>query len=170
MRARAFCSFLPFFPFFAPGSRLERLIPLRGPPGTESGRRRASRHRERGRRGPILRRPFRRRAAGTDGTRALACLIFRKVSESGGFIDRSPRTTRRHLTGRNHQFNAKATADTIRRFNAICDGQRWVAGLALDHLVALGEAALRLGTIAEAISALGRDPTRENRPKGERRV
>ena len=53
----------------------------------------------------------------------------RKVSESGGFIDRSPRATRRHLTGRNHQFNAKATADTIRRFNAICDGQRWVAGL-----------------------------------------
>ena len=78
----------------------------------------------------------------------------RKVSESGGFIDRSPRTTRRHLTGRNHQFNAKATADTIRRFNAICDGQRWVAGLALEHLVALGEAALRRGTIAEAISAL----------------
>jgi hypothetical protein len=72
----------------------------------------------------------------------------RKVSESGGFIDRSPRATRRHLTGRNHQFNAKATADTIRRFNAICDGQRWVAGLALEHLVALGEAALRLGTIS----------------------
>ena len=52
----------------------------------------------------------------------------RKVSESGGFIDRSPRATRRHLTGGNHQFNAKATAETIRRFNAICDGQRWVAG------------------------------------------
>ena len=62
----------------------------------------------------------------------------RKVSESGGFIDRSPRATRRHLTGRNHQFNAKATLDTIWRFNAICDGQRWVAGLALEHLVALG--------------------------------
>jgi hypothetical protein len=27
-------------------------------------------------------------------------------------------------------------------------------GLALEHLVALGEAALRLGTIAEAIAAL----------------
>jgi hypothetical protein len=83
----------------------------------------------------------------------------RKVSESGGFIDRSPRTTRRHLTGRNHQFNAKATADTIRRFNAICDGQRWVAGLALEHLVALAEAALRRGTIAEAIDALERRDT-----------
>jgi hypothetical protein len=81
----------------------------------------------------------------------------RKVSESGGFIDRSPRATRRHLTGRNHQFNAKATADTIRRFNAICDGQRWVAGLALEHLVALGEAALRRGTIAEAIDTLERE-------------
>jgi hypothetical protein len=90
----------------------------------------------------------------------------RKVSESGGFIDRSPRTTRRHLTGRNHQFNAKATADTIRRFNAICDGQRWVAGLALEHLVALGEAALRRGTIGEAIGALERELARENRPKG----
>ena len=64
------------------------------------------------------------------------------------------RPPRIHRTGRNHQFNAKATADTIRRFNAICDGQRWVAGLALEHLVALGEAALRLGTIAEAIDAL----------------
>jgi hypothetical protein len=78
----------------------------------------------------------------------------RMVSESGGFTDRSPRTTRRHLTGRNHQFNAKATADTIKRFNAICDGQRWVAGLALEHLVVLGEAALRRGTITEAISTL----------------
>jgi hypothetical protein len=91
----------------------------------------------------------------------------RRVSESGGaFIDRSPRTTRRHLTGRNHQFNAKATADTIRRFNAICDGQRWVAGLALEHLVALGEAALRRGTIAEAISTLERELARESFPKG----
>ena len=82
----------------------------------------------------------------------------REVSERGGFLDRSPapRPTRRHLTGRNQQFNAKATADTIRRFNAICDEQRWVAGLALEHLVALGEAALRLGTIAEAIEALGK--------------
>jgi hypothetical protein len=90
----------------------------------------------------------------------------RKVSESGGFIDRSPRTTRRHLTGRNHQFNAKATADTIRRFNAICDGQRWVAGLALEHLVALGEAALRLGTMEHAIGALERELARESLPKG----
>jgi hypothetical protein len=72
----------------------------------------------------------------------------------GFIIDSSPRATRRHLTGRNHQFNAKATADTIRRFNAICDGQRWIAGLALEHLVALGDAALRDGTIAEAIDAL----------------
>jgi hypothetical protein len=90
----------------------------------------------------------------------------RKVSESGDFIDRSSRTTRRHLTGRNHQFNAKATADTIKRFNAICDGQRWVAGLALEHLVALGEAALRLGTISEAVDALERELARENRSKG----
>ena len=90
----------------------------------------------------------------------------RKVSESGGFIDRSPRPTRRHLTGRNRQFNAKATADTILRFNAICDEQRWVAGLALEHLVALGEAALRLGSIPEAIGALERELARESPPKG----
>jgi hypothetical protein len=80
------------------------------------------------------------------------CSMPRRTSPARG--RRSPRATRRHLTGRNHQFNAKATADTIRRFNAICDGQRWVAGLALEHLVALGEAALRDGTIAEAIDAL----------------
>jgi hypothetical protein len=82
----------------------------------------------------------------------------REISERGGFLDRSPvpRPTRRHLTGRNQQFNAKATADTIRRFNAICDEQQWVAGLALEYLVGLGEAALRLGTIAEAIEALGK--------------
>ena len=90
----------------------------------------------------------------------------RKVSESAGFIDRSPRTTRRHLTGRNHQFNAKATADTIKRFNAICDGQRWVAGLALEHLVTLAEAALRHGTIGDAIGALERELARESLPKG----
>jgi hypothetical protein len=40
------------------------------------------------------------------------------------------------------------------RFNTICDGERWVAGLTLEHLVGLGEAALRSGTIAEAIDAL----------------
>jgi hypothetical protein len=53
-----------------------------------------------------------------------------------------------------HRPLAAGAADTIRRFNAICDGQRWVAGLALEHLVALGEAALRLGTISDAIDAL----------------
>jgi hypothetical protein len=46
-----------------------------------------------------------------------------------------------------------------RWFKAICDGQRWVAGLALEHLVALGEAALRRGTIAEVIDALERRDT-----------
>jgi hypothetical protein len=86
----------------------------------------------------------------------------RKVSESAGFTDRSPRTMRRHLTGRNHQFNAKATADTVKRFNAICDVQRWVAGLALEHLVALGEAALRFGTIPDAIGALERELARKS--------
>jgi hypothetical protein len=76
------------------------------------------------------------------------------------------RPPRIHRTGRNHQFNAKATADTIRRFNAICDGQRWAAGLALEHLVTLAEAALRLGTIAEAIGALEGELARESRPTG----
>jgi hypothetical protein len=31
------------------------------------------------------------------------------------------------------------------------NGRRWIAGFALEDLVALGEAALRFGTIAEAI-------------------
>ena len=39
-------------------------------------------------------------------------------------------------------------------------------GLALEHLVALGEAALRRGTIAEAISTLERELARESFPKG----
>ena len=40
--------------------------------------------------------------------------------------------------------------------------QRWVAGLALEHLVALGEAALRRGTIAEATDALEKKPRSAN--------
>jgi hypothetical protein len=58
-------------------------------------------------------------------------LLFKLVSDQflvgsrrdSGFIGRSPRTTRRHLTSRNHQFNAKAIPDTVKRFNPICDGQ-----------------------------------------------
>jgi hypothetical protein len=38
--------------------------------------------------------------------------------------------------------------------------------LTLEHFDVLGEAALRRGTIAEAIGALERELARESRPKG----
>jgi hypothetical protein len=54
-----------------------------------------------------------------------------------------------------------------RRNEAFLPADRRVGdGLALEHLVALGEAALRRGTIGEAISALERELARESRPKG----
>jgi hypothetical protein len=49
---------------------------------------------------------------------------------------RPPRKTRQHLTGRNRQFNVKATAETIDRFYAISDAQNWVLGETLEHALA----------------------------------
>jgi hypothetical protein len=56
---------------------------------------------------------------------------------------------------------------TNRQQQLTFDGQRWVAGLGLEHLVALGEAALLRGTIAEVIDALERELARESRRKGQ---
>ncbi len=41
------------------------------------------------------------------------------------------------LTGRNVQFNLKATAETIAGFCAIADAQGWVLGEALEKAVEL---------------------------------
>ena len=47
-----------------------------------------------------------------------------------------PRQPRRRTTGRNQQFNIKATAETIDRFIALADKHGWVYGEAFEHAVA----------------------------------
>jgi len=46
-----------------------------------------------------------------------------------------PRKPRRHRTGRNVQFNAKASQTTIDRFYALCDLKGWVLGYTLERAV-----------------------------------
>jgi hypothetical protein len=46
-----------------------------------------------------------------------------------------PRKPRRHRTGRNVQFNAKASQTTIDRFYALCDLKSWVLGYTLERAV-----------------------------------
>ena len=46
------------------------------------------------------------------------------------------RQPRRRTTGRNQQFNIKATAETIDRFIALADKHGWVYGEAFEHAVA----------------------------------
>ena len=43
---------------------------------------------------------------------------------------------RRYVTGRNVQFNVKASQETIDAFVAIADRQKWVLGETLEHAVA----------------------------------
>jgi hypothetical protein len=45
----------------------------------------------------------------------------------------------------------EAMAATLRRFNVICDGQRWVAPASRSSISSRWGAALWLGTIVEAI-------------------
>jgi hypothetical protein len=69
---------------------------------------------------------------------------IRKVSEENNFPSRAPqpakakevaRAQRRHRTGRNIQFNIKATQDTIDRFVAISERNNWVFGETLQHAI-----------------------------------
>ena len=53
-------------------------------------------------------------------------------------------------TGRNVQFNIKASAETVRRFVAISDAYEWPSGLTMEY----------------AIDALEKELARESRPKG----
>ena len=46
------------------------------------------------------------------------------------------RVPRRHRTGRNVQFNVKASQETVDAFYAISDGQGWVLGETLEHALA----------------------------------
>jgi hypothetical protein len=69
---------------------------------------------------------------------------IRQVSEANNFPSRAaakPKaarepaafTQRRRRTGRNVQFNIKATPETIARFTALADKNGWVFGEALEH-------------------------------------
>jgi hypothetical protein len=46
------------------------------------------------------------------------------------------RVPRRYRTGRNVQFNVKASQDTVDAFYAISDSQGWVLGETLEHALA----------------------------------
>jgi hypothetical protein len=72
----------------------------------------------------------------------------REVSEAARFRSREPapvsappqavpkRVQRRHRTGRNVQFNVKASQETIDVFYAITDREGWVLGETLEHALA----------------------------------
>ena len=72
----------------------------------------------------------------------------RQVSEAANFRSREPqravplapsparREPRRYRTGRNVQFNVKASQDTVDAFYAISDRQGWVLGETLEHALA----------------------------------
>jgi hypothetical protein len=67
--------------------------------------------------------------------------MIREVSEANNFPSRAapkaqkikPAVQRRRRTGRNVQFNIKATPETIARFTALADQNGWVFGEALDR-------------------------------------
>jgi hypothetical protein len=74
----------------------------------------------------------------------------REVSEAAKFHSREPkpappqppalvlpaREQRRYRTGRNVQFNVKASQETVDAFYSIADGQGWVLGETLEHALA----------------------------------
>jgi len=72
----------------------------------------------------------------------------REVSEAARFRSREPKSAsplapppprreqRRYRTGRNVQFNIKASQDTVDGFYAISDRQGWVLGETLEHALA----------------------------------
>jgi hypothetical protein len=63
------------------------------------------------------------------------------------------RKLRRHKTGRNVQFNAKATQETIDRFYALCDeNPSWVMGYTLERAVDALERELRQAKESTAAS------------------
>jgi hypothetical protein len=69
--------------------------------------------------------------------------VIREVSEANNFPSRAPPKVqappepapaqRRRRTGRNVQFNIKATPETIARFTALADKHGWVFGEVLEH-------------------------------------
>jgi hypothetical protein len=70
--------------------------------------------------------------------------VIREVSEANNFPSRAaptkpketkaaPAVQRRRRTGRNVQFNIKATPEVIARFTALADKNGWVFGELLEH-------------------------------------
>ena len=70
--------------------------------------------------------------------------VIREVSEANNFPSRAapskPKVVkaatavqRRRRTGRNVQFNIKATSEVIERFTALADKHGWVFGELLEH-------------------------------------
>ena len=75
--------------------------------------------------------------------RAPSVEALRQVAEAANFPSREAkgsakpaRTGRRYTTGRNVQFNIKASQETIDAFIRIADRQGWVLGETLEHAVA----------------------------------
>jgi hypothetical protein len=73
--------------------------------------------------------------------------MVRKVSEANGFTARrAPAATRpsqrRHRTGRNAQLNLKVTPETLARFTAIADREKWLLAETLEHAIDALEMAL----------------------------
>jgi hypothetical protein len=59
------------------------------------------------------------------------------------------RVPRRHRTGRNVQFNLKASQETVDAFYAISDSQGWVLGETLEHALAALQRELGQGITPE---------------------
>ena len=51
-------------------------------------------------------------------------------------VEAPKRVQRRHRTGRNVQFNVKASQQTVDSFYAISDAKGWVLGQTLEHALA----------------------------------
>ena len=75
-------------------------------------------------------------------TSAPAAEQVRAVAEAAHFHSREQpapapkRVQRRHRTGRNVQFNVKASQETVDAFYAISDAKGWVLGETLEHALA----------------------------------
>lgn len=78
---------------------------------------------------------------GPDASAPLAEQV-RAVAEAAQFRSREQpapapkRVQRRHRTGRNVQFNVKASQETVDAFYAISDSKGWVLGETLEHALA----------------------------------
>jgi hypothetical protein len=82
--------------------------------------------------------------AGPDKSAPMAEQV-KAVAEEARFRSREPallpppipkRIPRRYRTGRNVQFNLKASQDTVDAFYAISDSKGWVLGETLEHALA----------------------------------